>query len=112
MNTIDNAAGSVNPLRNQPTVQKNAAGSIESSKERSNQVEGGNETSAGEVKTDTVEITSQRISEVEAARDVLENEAAAAALLAQIQNQIQREEHQQLEQMHDMSIERAVEILA
>ena len=112
MTPIDNATGNVNPLGNQAATQKKATNSTESSKGKTERVETNREASAGEAKTDTVEITSNRTGDVEAARNVLENEAEAAALLEDIQRQIQQEEQQQLEQVHNMSGESMVEILA
>lgn len=111
MSTIENVAGSVNPLRNQASAQKSATGSAEPSKERTKRVETGSEVSADEARADTVEIASQRNLEVQAAQDILEDEVAAAALLEDIQNQIRQEEQQQLEQLHDMNGERVAEIL-
>lgn len=112
MTTIDNVTGNVNPLGNQAAAQKKATHSAESSKGRTERVAAGREASAGEVQTDTVEIASSRTGDVEAARNVPENEAEAAELLADIQRQIQQEEQQQLEQVHNMSGENMVEILA
>ncbi len=112
MTPIDNVTGNVNPLGNQAATQKKATHSTESSNGRTDRVETGQEASAGEAQTDTVEITSNRTGEVEAAQHVPENEAEAAALLADIQRQIQQEEQQQLEQVHSMSGERMVGILA
>ena len=112
MTPIDNATGNVNPLGNQAATQKKATHSTDSSKEKTERVEAGREASSGEVQTDTVEITSNRTGDVEAAQNVPENEAEAAALLADIQRQIQQEEQQQLERVHNMSGERMVEILA
>lgn len=112
MTPIDNVTGNVNPLGNQAATQEKATHSTEPSKEKTKRVETGREARDGEVQTDTVEITSNRTGDVEAAQNVLENEAEAAALLADIQRQIQQEEQQQLEQVHNMSGERMVEILA
>ena len=112
MTIIDNITGNVNPLGNQAATQKKATHSTESSKGRTERVETGREASASEAQTDTVEIASSRTGNVEAARNVPENEAEAAALLADIQRQIQQEEQQQLEQVHNMSGESMVEILA
>ena len=83
-----------------------------SSKEKAERVEAERGASAGEVQADTVEIKSNRTGNAEAAGNVPENEAEAAALLAQIQNQIQQQEQQQLEQVHNMSGEHLVELLA
>ena len=112
MTPIYNVTGNVNPLGNQAAPQKKATPSTEPSKERTERVEAGREASAGEVQTDTVEITSKRTGDVDAAQNVPEDEAEAAALLADIQRQIQQEEQQQLEQVHNMSGERMVGILA
>ena len=109
---IDNVTGNVNHPGNQIATQKKAAHSKESFEEKTEGVEGGREASAGEGQTDTVEITSNRTGDVEAAQNVPENEAEASALLEDIQRQIQEEEQQQLEQVHDISGERMVEILA
>jgi len=105
MTPIDNVTGNVNPLGNQAAAQKKTTHLTE-------RVETGRETSAGEVQTDTVEIASNRTGDVGAAQNAPENEAEAAALLADIQRQILQEEQQQLEQVHNMSGERMVEILA
>jgi len=112
MTTIDNVTGNVTALGNQAAAREKASHSTESSKERTERVETDRYAAAGAVQTDTVEITSNRTGNVEAAQDVPENEAEAAALLADIQRQIQQEDQQQLEQVHNMSGERMAEILA
>jgi len=112
MTSIDNVTGNVNPLGNQAATQKKDTHSTESSKGRTERVETRREASAGEAQTDTVEIASNRAGDVEAARNVPENEAEAAELLADIKRQIQQEEQQQLEQVHNMSGESMVEILS
>ncbi len=60
MTPINNVTGNVNPLGNQAATQKKATHSTESSKEKTERVETVREASAGEVQTDTVEITSNR----------------------------------------------------
>ena len=111
MTLVDSVTGNLNPLRNQIATQKKAAHSTESSKERTERVEDRRDASAGEAQADRVEIANNRTGDVEAAQNVPENEAEASALLAEIQRQIQEEEQQQLEQVHDMSGERMIEIL-
>ena len=111
MTAIDNVAGNVNSLGNQMASRKKAE-QTESSKERTGRVEDGRDVSAGEVQTDRVQITNNRTGDVEADQNVPENEDEALALLADIQRQIQQEEQQELEQVHNMSGERMVEILA
>ena len=112
MGTIDNVVAGLNPQGNQHAIQKKNTKSTESSDEEAKRTVTSGAEAASEAKADTVEINSNRIDHVKSIRAVPENEAEAAALLADIQRQLQQEESQQLEQIHNIRPENMVEILS
>ena len=112
MNVIDNITAGVYPAGSQAAAQKDDPKSTESSKDAPKRSDTATETASGEAKADSVEISKNRADNVQFIQAVPENETEAAALLTDIQRQIQQEEQEQLEQAHNIRPESIVGVLS